>query len=228
MFPLSGITFHLTWWQRPWRVKSGKLYFEQLGCSLILRSMLALRINGHARHVWQATQQEKGKEGEKGEWRSRVAFPPTPSPLKFAPAVKCPDKRISPWDIPPPLRYTVWYTFRILYFSWRVTVFLIINYLFNFNLCHGKELVAFNWELVTLGGCKRLHGRFPVLSSLNIVQRPTWRSSEFSRHQKFPPHARKKPPVLRVITGFIWNTTPSQPQTQPIFFSQKMVSSMRA
>ena len=64
--------------------------------------MLALRINGHARHVWQATQQEKGKEGEKGEWRSRVAFPPTPSPLKFAPAVKCPDKRISPWDIPPP------------------------------------------------------------------------------------------------------------------------------
>ena len=129
---------------------------------------------------------------------------------------------------PPPPRYTVRYTFRILYFSWRVTVFLIINYLFNFNLCHGKELGAFNWELVTLGGCKRLHGRFPVLSSLNIVQRPTWRSSEFGRHQKFPPHARKKPPVPRVITGFMWNTTPSQPQTQPIFFSQKMVSSMRA
>ena len=122
---------------------------------------------------------------------------------------------------PPPPRYTVWYNFRILYFSWRVTVFLIINYLFNFNLCDGKELVAFNWELVTLGGCKRLHRRSPVLSILNIVQWPTWRSSEFGRHQKFPPHARKKPPVPRVITGFMWNTTPSQPQTQPIFFSSE-------
>ena len=210
MFPLSSITFHLTWWQRPWRVKSGKLYFEQLRCSLILRSMLALRINGHARHVWQATQQEKGKEGEKG-----LFLPPPPLwSLRLQSSVLIKE---FPRGVSPP-RYTVWYTFRILYFSWRVTVFLIINYLFNFNLCHGKELVAFNWELVTLGGCKRLHGRFPVLSSLNIVQRPTWRSSEFGRHQKFPPHARKKPPVPRVITGFMWNTTPSQPQTQPIFF----------
>ena len=208
MFPLSSITFHLTWWQRPWRVKSGKLYFEQLRCFLSLRSMLALRINVHARHVWQATQQEKGSL----RLQSSVLMKEFP-------------RGIFP---PPPPRYTVWYNFRILYFSWRVTVFLIINYLFNFNLCDGKELVAFNWELVTLGGCKRLHRRSPVLSSLNIVQWPTWRSSEFGRHQKFPPHARKKPPVPRVITGFMWNTTPSQPQTQPIFFSQKMVSSMRA
>ena len=232
MFPLSSITFQLTRWQRPWRVKSGMLCFEQLGCSHSLRSMLALRINGHAWHVWQATQQEKGKEGEKGEWRSRLAFPPTPSPLKFAPAVKFPDKEfprgISP---PPPLIYCV-VQFQDLYFSWRVTVFLIINYLFNFNLCDGKELVAFNWELVTLGGCKRLHRRSPVLSSLNIVQWPTWRSSEFGRHQKFPPHARKKPPVPRVIKGFMWNTAPTQPQTQPIFFfsenGERVNSSLRS
>ena len=187
MFQLSSITFQLTWWQQPWRVKSGMLYFQQLRCSHSLRSMLGLRINGHAWHVWQARQQGKGKEGEKGEWRSRVAFPPTPSPFKFAPAVKCPDKRISPRDIPPPPpRYTVWYNFRILYFSWRITVFLIINYLFNFNLCNGKELVAFNWELVTLGGCKRLHGRFPVLSSLISCSDPRGdlRSSAATRRQR--------------------------------------------
>ena len=160
----------------------------------------------------------KGKRRGKGRVEIESGFSSHPLPFEVCACSKCPDERISPWDIPPPPRYTVWYNFRILYFSWRVTVFLIINYLFNFNLCDGKELVAFNWELVTLGGCKRLRGRFLVLSSLNIVQRPTWRSSEFGRHQKFPPHARKKPPVPRVITGFMWNTTPSQPQTQPIFF----------
>ena len=63
--------------------------------------MLALRINGHARHVWQATQQEKGKEGEKGEWRSRVAFPPTPSPLKFAPAASVLMKEFPRGIFPP-------------------------------------------------------------------------------------------------------------------------------
>ena len=158
--------------------------------------------------------EKKGKR-ESGD-REWLFLPPPPLwSLRLQPSVLIKE---FPRGIFPPPRYTVWYNFRILYFSWRVTVFLIINYLFNFNLCHGKELVAFNWELVTLGGCKRLHGRFPVLSSLNIVQRPTWRSSEFGRHQKFPPHARKKPPVPRVITGFMWNTTPSQPQTQPIFF----------
>ena len=122
--------------------------------------------------------------------------------------------------------------FRILYFSWRITFFLIINYLFNFNLYEGKKLVAFNWELVTLSGCKRLLGRFPVLSSLNIVQWHTWRSSEFGRNQKCLPHARKKPPVPRVITGFKWKTTPTQPQTQPIFFfsenGEKVNSSLRS
>ena len=137
-----------------------------------------------------------------------------------------------PVGFPPhPLIYCV-VQFQDLYFSWRVTVFLIINYLFNFNLCDGKELVAFNWELVTLGGCKRLHRRSPVLSSLNIVQWPTWRSSEFGRHQKFPPHARKKPPVPRVIKGFMWNTAPTQPQTQPIFFfsenGERVNSSLRS
>ena len=166
---------------------------------------------------------EREKKGKRESGDREWLFLPTPSPFKFAPAVKCPDhERISPWDIPPPPGYTVWYNFRILYFSCRITVFLIINYLFNFNLCDGKKLVAFNWELVTLGGCERLRGCFPVLSSLNIVQWPTWRSSEFGRHQKFPPHARKKPPVPRVITGFKWNTT-TQPQTKPTFFSQKMV-----
>ena len=160
----------------------------------------------------------KGKRRGKGRVEIESGFSSHPLPFEV-----CACSQVSWWkNFPvgysPPPRYTVWYNFRILYFSWRVTVFLIINYLFNFNLCDGKELVAFNWELVTLGGCKRLRGRFPVLSSLNIVQRPTWRSSEFGRHQKFPPHARKTPPVPRVITGFMWNTTPSQPQTQPIFF----------
>ena len=173
----------------------------------------------HDMHGRRYKEREKKGERESGdrEWLSL----PTPSPFKFAPAILC---LIPP---PPPLPAPIYcgvQFFRILYFSWRITFFLIINYLFNFNLYEGKKLVAFNWELVTLSGCKRLLGRFPVLSSLNIVQWPTWRSSEFGRNQKCLPHARKKPPVPRVITGFKWKTTPTQPQTQPIFFlSQKMV-----
>ena len=153
-------------------------------------------------------EREKKGERESGdrEWLSL----PTPSPFQV-----CACNLVS--NSPAPI-YCVVQFFRILYFSWRITFFLIMNYLFNFNLYEGKKLVAFNWELVTLSGCKRLLGRFPVLSSLNIVQWHTWRSSEFGRNQKCLPHARKKPPVPRVITGFKWKTTPTQPQTQPIFF----------
>ena len=109
----------------------------------------------------------KGKRRGKGRVEIESGFSSHPLPFEV-----CACSQVSWWkNFPvgysPPPRYTVWYNFRILYFSWRVTVFLIINYLFNFNLCDGKELVAFNWELVTLGGCKRLRGRFPVLSSLN-------------------------------------------------------------
>ena len=169
----------------------------------------------------------KGKRRGKGrvEIENGFPFPPPPlSSLRLQSSVLIKKFPPPPLPLPAPI-YCVVQFFRILYFSWRITFFLIINYLFNFNLYEGKKLVAFNWELVTLSGCKRLPGRFPVLSSLNIVQWPTWRSSELGRNQKCLPHARKKPPVPRVITGFKWKTTPTQPQTQPIFFffSQKMV-----
>ena len=81
MFQISNITFQLSWWQQPWRVKSGMLHYQQYRCShSLLPRMLALGINGHAWHAWQAIQ-GKGKEGKKGEWsmiQNGFSFPPLP------------------------------------------------------------------------------------------------------------------------------------------------------
>ena len=69
---------------------------------------------------------EREKKGKRESGDPEWLFLPAPSPFKFAPI------------------YCVVQFFRILHFSWRITFFLIINYLFNFNLCDDKKLVAFN------------------------------------------------------------------------------------